>query len=174
MSDWMKWLLLGLLSVFFGILVLGNAAIATMAITTLTGAMLLAAGGFQIAGGVSTAGSTGSRILGILIGLLMGFLGVNFLFNPLEGAISLTLLVMLLLAASGTLRTLFSWRMRETAFFWPMLLSGALSLLLAGYIFANFAAATLTLLGVMLGIELLLNGTGLMIFAFAMRRHGHA
>lgn len=174
MSNWMKWLLLGFLSVAFGLLVLGNTVIATLAVATLTGAVLLISGVFQAAGGVTSAAATGSRIFGILVGLLMGFLGVNFLFNPLEGAVSLTMLVMLLLVASGGLRIVFSWRMRETPFFWPMLFSGTLSVLLAAYIFANFAAASMTLLGILLGIELLLNGSGLILFAFVLRRRSRS
>jgi len=50
-----------------------------------------------------------------------------------------------------------------------MILSGAISLLLAGYIWTNFAVATLTLLGVMLGIELLMNGFSLLVIGFSGR-----
>ena len=50
-----------------------------------------------------------------------------------------------------------------------MLLSGAVSVLLAGYIFANFAAMALSLLGILLGIELLINGTSLIALAFFLR-----
>lgn len=169
MSDWVKWVLLGLLSVVFGILVLGNAVIATLAVTTLTGAVLMISGAVQVAGGLTSAETTGQKVFGVLMGLLMGFLGVSFLFDPLAGAISLTMLIMILLAASGVLRIVFAWNMRETPYFWPMLLSGALSVLLAGYILANFAAATMALLGILLGIELLMNGLGLVVLGFAMR-----
>lgn len=170
MTNWMKWLLLGVLSAVLGLAVLGNTVIATMAVTTLTGAALLICGGFQIAGGFTSAASAGSRIFGILLGVLLGVLGLNFLFDPLAGAVSLTMLVLLLLALSGILRIAFAWQMRAGALFWPMLLSGALSILLAAYVLANFAAASMTFLGIMLGIELLLNGVGLIIFALALRR----
>ncbi|OUS37289.1 hypothetical protein A9Q94_06205 [Rhodobacterales bacterium 56_14_T64] len=169
MSDSMKWILLGALSLLFGFLVLGNTVIATMAVTTLTGAVLMVSGVFQVVGGFASTESMGGKIFGILMGLLIGFLGMNFLFNPLEGAISLTMLVMILMAASGVVRLVFAWRMRSTAYFWPMILSGAISLLLAGYIWTNFAVATLTLLGVMLGIELLMNGFSLIVIGFSSR-----
>jgi len=117
MSDSMKWILLGALSLVFGFLVLGNTVIATMAVTTLTGAVLMASGVFQVVGGFTSTESTGSKIFGILMGLLIGFLGMNFLFKPLEGAISLTMLVMILMAASGIMRLVFAWRMRSTTYF---------------------------------------------------------
>ena len=163
MSDSAKWMLLGALSLIFSILVLGNTVIATMAVTTLTGAMLMVSGVFQVVGGFTSTESMGSKIFGILMGLLMGVLGTNFLFNPLEGAISLTMLILVLLVASGIVRLVFAWKLRDTAYFWPMILSGAISILLAGYIWTNFAAASLTFLGIMLGIELKMNGLGLIV-----------
>lgn len=82
---------------------------------------------------------------------------------------SLTTLAMILLAAGGAVRIVFAWRLRDTPFFWALILSGALSVLLAGYIWTNFAAATLTLLGTLLGIELLLNGIGLVLFGYTLK-----
>ncbi|MBI6628666.1 HdeD family acid-resistance protein [Pontibaca salina] len=171
MKDWVKWLLLGLVSVVFSVFVLGNAAFASLAVTTLTGALFVLSGGFQIVGGFA-AESTGSKVFSILLGALMVLLGLSFLFNPLEGVISLALLVLILLAASGVIRIVFSWRMRSTAFFWPMLISGALSVLLAAYILANFASVGPQLLGILLGVELLLNGAGLIVLSFFIRTLG--
>lgn len=172
MKEWMKWLVLGVLSLIFGMVVLGNAAVASLAVTSLTGVLLLLSGGFQIAGGFS-AESTGSMVLSIAMGALLALLGLSFLFNPLEGMISLALLVLILLAAGGVLRLLFAWRMQDTRFFWPMLVSGVLSILLAAYIWVNFAVAGPQLLGLMLGVELLFNGAGLIILAFFMRTIGN-
>ena len=169
MSEWMKWLLLGLVTCFFGMMVLANTVIATIAIASMTGVLLLVSGGFQIVGALGGEASAGSRILAGLMGLLIGFLGLSFLTNPLGGAISLTMLAMLLLAAGGIVRIIFAWRLRETAFFWALILSGALSVLLAGYIWVNFAAATMALLGTLLGVELVLNGIGLVLFAYTLK-----
>lgn len=169
MSEWMKWLLLGLVTCFFGMMVLANTVIATIAIASMTGVLLLVSGGFQIVGALGGEASFGSRILAGLMGLLIGFLGLSFLINPLGGAIPLTMLAMLLLAAGGIVRIIFAWRLRDTPFFWALILSGALSVLLAGYIWVNFAAATMALLGTLLGIELVLNGIGLVLFAYTLK-----
>ena len=59
--------------------------------------------------------------------------------------------------------------MSETPFFWLMLISGGISILLAGYMFANFSALALSLLGILLGIELLMNGASLIALAFFLR-----
>lgn len=168
MKEWLKWLILGVLSVVFGIIVLGNTVAASLAVTTVTGLLFLISGGFQVAAGVTTQG-TGHKIFGIALGVLMVILGLSFITNPLEGTISLALLILILLAAGGVVRIIFAWRMKTTPFFWPMLLSGALSVLLAGYILANFSVAGPQLLGILLGIELIFNGVGLVVVAFFIR-----
>lgn len=171
MKEWVKWLALGILSVVFGVVVLGNTVIASMAVTTITGAMLLISGAFQIIGGLSAEGM-GSKILSLAMGALMGFLGLSFLFNPLEGTISLALLILMLLMASGIVRIVFSMRMRGTPYFLPMLVSGGMSLLLAGFIWMNFETASVSILGILLGVELLFNGAGLVLLAFFIRTAG--
>lgn len=173
MKPWGKWLLLGLVSVGFGVIALGNTVAASMAVTTVTGLLLLITGGVQIAAGV-TGDTLGHRIFAIALGLLMTFLGLSFLFNPLEGAISLAAVVMILLAASGSVRIVFAWWMRSTTFFWPMLISGALSVLLAAFIWANFATASVRILGILLGVELLFNGAGLIVVALFLRMLGRS
>ncbi|MDO5757697.1 MAG: DUF308 domain-containing protein [Rhodobacterales bacterium] len=172
MKEWVKLLLLGALSLAFGVFVLGNTVMATLAVTTLAGALFLISGVFQIVAGF-TGGPDRSRVFPVVLGVLMAFLGISFLINPLQGMISLTLLVLILLAASGIVRLIMSFRMKTTRFFWPMLISGALSVLLAAYIMANFAAATVSLLGILMGIELLFNGAGLIVMAFFMRATSH-
>lgn len=171
MRDWVKWLLVGLLFMAFGVFALANTVAASLAVTTITGVLFLIAGAAQIVAGLSGT-ALGGRFLAILMGVLMAFLGVSFLSNPLEGAISLAMLVLILLAAGGILRLSFAWMMRETGFFWPMLLSGAVTLLLAAYIGANFAVVSVPLLGILLGIELLINGAGLTAMALFMRSMG--
>jgi uncharacterized membrane protein HdeD (DUF308 family) len=62
-----------------------------------------------------------------------------------------------------------AYLVRETRLFWPLILSGALSVLLAGFVIANFFEIAPQLLGVLLGIELLFNGAGLIALAFFLR-----
>lgn len=50
-----------------------------------------------------------------------------------------------------------------------MLLSGVLTVLLAAYITANFFEVAPGLLGILLGIELLFNGIGLIVLAFFLK-----
>jgi uncharacterized membrane protein HdeD (DUF308 family) len=168
MKIWVKWLILGIISVAFGIFVLANPVAASIAVTTLAGIMFVVSGGFQVWAGLSEEG-TMAKVLGIALGVLMVLLGGSLLFHPLQGVISLALLVGILFGASGVSRLITAFQMRETPFFWLMLISGGISVLLAGYVFANFSALALSLLGILLGIELLMNGASLIALAFFLR-----
>ena len=168
MKIWVKWLVLGVLSLAFGIFVLANPVAASIAVTTLAGIMFILAGAFQVFGGFGEDGLF-AKILGIALGILMLFLGLSLTLHPLEGMISLATLVTILFAASGITRLISAFQMQKTSFFWPMLVSGAISVILAGYIVANFFEIAPSLLGLLLGIELLLNGMGLIILALFLR-----
>ncbi|MEY8840614.1 HdeD family acid-resistance protein [Cribrihabitans sp. XS_ASV171] len=170
MSDWLKLLLLGILSVVFGIVILGAPVVASIAITTLAGVLLLISGGVQIVGGFTVEGAWG-KIFSILLGIVMALLGWSFLAHPLEGVLTLATVVMILFAAGGIARIILAFQMRGTQLFWPTLISGLLSLGLAAYIMANAGAGlALSLLGILMGIEMLFNGFGLIFAAFFVRR----
>lgn len=169
MKPWMKWLLLGGLSIVFGFFVLAHPFAASIAVTTLAGILFLVAGAFQTIIGFQETGS-GAKLLGIGLGILMLFLGISLAFNPLQGVLSLALLVTIIFAVGGALRLYLSYQMRDKQFFWPMLISGALSVLLAAYIAVNFFEVAPQLLGILLGIELLFNGAGLIVLAFVLRK----
>jgi uncharacterized membrane protein HdeD (DUF308 family) len=165
---WTKWLIVGIVSLAFGLFILANPVAASIAVTTLAGILFAIAGVVQILAGLSEEG-LGSKILGLGIGILMLLLGGSLMFNPLEGIISLAALVAILFAVSGLGRVFTSRHMRGTQIFWPMLLSGAFSILLAIYIFMNFFEVAPSLLGVLLGVELIFNGAGLIAFSMFLR-----
>ena len=168
MKLWVKWLILGLLSVLFGIFVLANPVAASFAVTVVAGTLFVLMGIIQVIAGFG-ADDRSSKLLGIGLGVLMLVLGASLVFEPLQGIISLATFATLMIGANGVIRLISGFQMRETPLFWPMLISGGLSVLLAGYIIANFFNIAPQLLGVLLGIELLFNGAGLMAFAFFLR-----
>ncbi|NVO56781.1 DUF308 domain-containing protein [Rhodobacteraceae bacterium B1Z28] len=171
MSDWVKWLLLGLLSIAFGIFVLGAPVVASVAVTVVTGVLLLISGALQVVGGFTVEGA-GNKILSLIMGAVMLFLGWSFLDHPLQGTLTLATVVLILFMAGGIARIILSFQMKGTQFFWPTLISGVLSILLAGYIwsYANAEPAVLLkLLGILLGVEMLFNGIGLVFMAFFVK-----
>ncbi|NOD35464.1 MULTISPECIES: HdeD family acid-resistance protein [unclassified Ruegeria] len=171
MSDWIKWLLLGLLSIAFGIFVLGAPVVASVAVTVVTGALLLISGALQVVGGFTVEG-TGNKILSLIMGAVMLFLGWSFLGHPLQGTLTLATVMLILFMAGGIARVILSFQMKGTQFFWPTMISGILSIILAGIIWSYVGQepqALLSILGIFLGIEMLFNGFGLVFMAFFVK-----
>ncbi len=168
MKLWVKWLVTGILSVLFGVFVLANPVAASFAVTVVAGTLFIVSGAIQIWAGFNVDEGS-SKLMGIGLGALMLILGLSLVFQPLQGIISLATLATIFIGLNGILRLMTSWRMRQTPMFWPMLISGAVSVLLAGYILANFFEIAPQLLGVLLGIELLFNGAGLVALALFLR-----
>ncbi|MEM0938062.1 MAG: DUF308 domain-containing protein [Pseudomonadota bacterium] len=169
MSDWFKWMLLGVLSAIFGVLVLNHAIIFSLAITTVVGALFLVSGIIQALAGFWDEGVS-SKALSIVLGVVMALIGLSFLTDPLSGTLSLALLVTILIAAGGILRLMFALRMKGSPVFWAMILSGIVSLGLAVYILLN-PALGVVLLGTLLGVELIFNGVGLVTLGLWKRTH---
>jgi uncharacterized membrane protein HdeD (DUF308 family) len=171
MSDWIKWLLLGLLSIAFGIFVLGAPVVASVAVTVVTGVLLLISGALQVVGGFTVEG-TGNKILSLIMGAVMLFLGWSFLDHPLQGTLTLATVMLILFMAGGIARVILSFQMKGTQFFWPTMISGILSIVLAGIIWTYVGSdpqVLLSILGIFLGIEMLFNGFGLVFMAFFIR-----
>ena len=106
------------------------------------------------------------------MGAVMLFLGWSFLDHPLQGTLTLATVCLILFMAGGIARIILSFQMRGTQFFWPTLISGILSIVLAGIIWSYAAAepaVLLKLLGILLGIEMLFNGFGLVFMALFVR-----
>ena len=171
MSDWVKWLLLGLLSIAFGIFVLGAPVVASIAVTVVTGVLLLVSGVLQVVGGFTVEG-TGNKILSLIMGAVMLFLGWSFLDHPLQGTLTLATVMLILFMAGGIARVILSFQMKGTQFFWPTMISGILSIILAGIIWTYVGSepqVLLSILGIFLGIEMLFNGFGLVFMAFFVK-----
>ncbi len=167
MSDSLKWTLLGVLSIVLGILALNYAVITSLSVTLVVGAFFIVAGVAQTVAGFTEAGG-GWRLLAVLGGIVMAVLGISFLANPFAGTISLAIVVTAFIAASGILRLIQAWDLRGTPTFWMMLVTGVVSLALAGFILLN-PGVTIALLGIVLGVELLVNGAALIALGWHRR-----
>ena len=162
-----KYFWFGLLTMALGVFVLFNAVFASAAIVTVTGIFLLIAGAAQVVLGFSSEGM-GNKVLTWMLGALTFFLGWSFLSNPIAGIFSLSTVLLILLAASGIVQMLFAFAVKGTQFFWPLLLAGLVSLVLAVILMLS-PGATLVLLGVLLGVQLISAGASLTMMGMFLK-----
>lgn len=169
MSNWILWLVIGVIALAGGIFALLNPLAATLAAEQLAGWLFLIVGILQFIAGFREEG-WGAKLWVMLMGLLAIVLGVALIGNPLAGILALTTVAAILFLAGGVTKVVLAFSLEDRTYFWPILLSGAVSVILAIMIFANFPQSAAILLGVLLGVDLISNGVAVIAMAFALRK----
>lgn len=168
MRYWFLWLVTGILSVIGGIVALANPLAATLAAELIAGYMFVAVGIMTLISAFGDQG-WGGRIVSIVLGLLILFLGVSLIGHPLRGMISLTYLVAVMMLVLGICRILLAFSARAQNLRGILIVSGVLSLVLGGMIFANWPQAAAVVLGLLLGIELISNGISMIVLSLSRK-----
>jgi len=162
-------IVLGVLLLLGGIAALANPFAASLAVTTLVGIVLIISGATQLWLAFAHSGDP-HRLWTAIVAIVALIAGISLIANPLSGVISLTILVGVLFLIMGVSRLVMAFRMRETPYFWLLLLSGAASAIIGILVFSNIMAAATTLLGLLLGIQLLADGIALISLGLFARK----
>lgn len=160
-------LILGVALVLLGGFAL-RAAVATSLVSVMTLGVALIVGG--IAEVVHAFGGRHSRgfTLHLLSGVLSVVVGALVIRAPVQSAVSITLLLIGWLAASGIFRIFTSLFTRQEGWGWE-LANGALSLALGLIVWSQFPGSALWLIGTFVGIEILFRGVSWIAFSLALR-----
>jgi uncharacterized membrane protein HdeD (DUF308 family) len=148
---------LGIVYVVAGFIALGSVVLATAATVFVVGIMMLIAGVAEVINAFQIK-TWGKFLLWLLLGVLYIIAGFVTFENPLLAAALLTLLLGFSLVASGIMRILLAFSMKEGAPWIWVALSGAVTLLLGFVILAHWPVSGLYVLGLFLGIDLVLAG----------------
>ena len=146
---------LGVVWILLGLGAIALPHIATVASAFALGILLLIGAGSFVAASVQSA-DTGGTIGGALLALMSGLAGGLLLFQPLEGAVALTLVVGAWLAVAGLVRLGLSTTAPVGAGW--IALSGVASLLLGGLLIFSWPTSGLWAIGLFLGIDFLFAG----------------
>ncbi|MBL8569146.1 MAG: HdeD family acid-resistance protein [Phreatobacter sp.] len=158
----------GIILVLLGIFGLVAANLFTVVSVLSFGAMMLIAGGVLIADAFRREGWK-SRVAVLVIGALYIATGALVLYNPLQAVVALTILCAAMLVATGALRIVMAFQMRELVVWGWVLASGILSLLLGIFIMVQLPQAATWVLGTFLAIELIFQGWTYIFVARAIR-----
>lgn len=167
-----KWGWLLALGIWLTVLgVIGFAILPGLTLVTVWwfGALLLIAGGAQIVDAFSEK-DWGPFGLHLLIAVLYVVAGGVLIWNPLLGALSLTLFVAGVLIAVGVLRLIMAFQVRPASGWGLAAFSGVLSVVLGVMIFAQWPASGIWVLGLFFAIELLSQGITFIGLALAARK----
>jgi membrane protein HdeD len=151
---------LGVLLIIAALLIFGNVVLATVVSVTFLGWLALTSGIVLLISALFRIRS-GGFFLPILGGVGLAVLGVFILRNTLIGALTLTLLAGSLFLTTGLVRAFASGQFGRDR--WLVLISGLISAGLGVFILLNLVTATATLIGVLLGVQTLLEGITLLV-----------
>src|SRR5437868_145814 len=150
---------LGAVYTIAGFFALGSIAMATVASVLVVGVAMIVAGVAEVINAFQVK-SWGKFLFWLLLGVLYIVAGFVTFENPLLAAALLTLMLGVALVASGIMRIILAFSMKEgTPWIW-VVLSSVITLLLGIMILAHWPVSSLYILGLFLGIDLILAGVG--------------
>ena len=155
------------LFVLLGCIAIAIPQFVTLGVELLVGALFGAAGIIQIFRlfqGTDTPGFWATLFSGVLNLVLAGLL----LFYPVAGVMSLTYLLIFYFFLEGCAKIYYSFQVKPRERWGWILLSGILSLVLAGLIFTGLPGSAIWVIGLLLGINMLFFGIALGSFASAL------
>jgi uncharacterized membrane protein HdeD (DUF308 family) len=150
---------LGTIYVLAGLIALYSVVTATVVSVFVVGIMMLIAGAAEVINAFQVK-SWGKFLLWILLGLMYIVAGVVTFENPLLAAAVLTLALGAALVASGIMRIILAFNMKEGTPWIGVVFSGVITLLLGLIILAHWPVSGLYILGLFLGIDLVFAGVG--------------
>jgi uncharacterized membrane protein HdeD (DUF308 family) len=161
---------LGVVYVIAGVIALGSVVFATVVSVFIVGIMMLIAGAAEVVNAFQIK-TWGKFLLWLLLGALYIFAGFVTFENPLLAAAVLTLLLGFSLLASGIMRVVLAFGMKdEMPWIW-VAFSGVITFLLGLIILAHWPVSGLYILGLFLGIDLIIAGVGWIGIGLGLKRH---
>lgn len=170
LHDHWGWLLaLGLVQVIAGILAVGAPMIATMASAVFLGWLFVFSGVFQLIHAFRVRGWQGFT-LHVLGGIIYTVAGLVLVATPMQGAVTLTLMLALFFVIEGVVRCAQALRLRPGHRWGWFLLGGLSGIVLGLLILSEWPASGTWAVGLMVGINLILSGSTLASLALAVRQ----
>jgi uncharacterized membrane protein HdeD (DUF308 family) len=166
---WRLLLAIGVLIELAGIFSIFVPIVASISVAILVGWALLVGGVVQFAH-VARRDAGWERIWRLFLALITAVAGLSILLFPLSGTVTLTFVLVVWFFVSGGTK-LAAWsRMRQADGSWMIGLNGFASIVLGVLIWASLPSSAAWAIGLLVGIDLVLYGSSLIMSALAGRR----
>jgi uncharacterized membrane protein HdeD (DUF308 family) len=167
---WLLFLVQGIIMMVLGALAVIWPQISTLAVDLYVGWMFLISGLFGLVT-MFVASSVAGFLWSLLTAALSLFVGVLLLWHPVEGAVSLTLVLISFFIAEGVFQIAAAIRHREAlpdSWGW-LLMSGLADLVLAAMLIWGWPSTAIWALGLIAGLNLITSGLAIVMVATAAR-----
>jgi len=170
MRHWV--LIAGLFTMALGVAAILLPFFATLTLEGILAVIFMVAGLIHIVHALHSRHSKGF-IFRLLMGVLYELVGLILLVFPLQGALSLTLLLALLLMIAGAFKMAMALHLRPLPTSNWVMFSGAVSAVLGILIWMGLPGTSRWVIGLLIGIELVISGLTMTIFAFSIKKSGN-
>lgn len=160
----------GIISIVIGVLAILWPFSATLAVTLVIGAFFIATGIASLASGIGGKGHE-TRGYEILFGIMSVLLGCLMAFQPMIGAISLTLTLATWLGIRGAMEIYWGFRIRRHR--WLLISMGVINILLDIFLLVTLPTSAVTLPGFILAISFIYGGIVAIMVALGYRSIVH-
>ena len=167
---WVLFLVQGIIMMVLGVLAIIWPQISTLAVDIYVGWMFLLSGLIGLVT-MFVASSAAAFLWSLLTAALSLFVGVLLLWHPVEGAVSLTLVLISFFIAEGVFQIAAAIRHREAfpdSWGW-LLMSGLADLVLAAMLIWGWPSTAIWALGLIAGLNLITSGLAIVMVAAAAR-----
>lgn len=162
-------IVLGVLFVAFGVFAIAEPFLAAIALNTLIAWLLIFVGVIHVM--AAFHGHLGwGLVWKLLIGAAYIFLGGYLLVRPVQGVISLTLLLAILFLVEGVFDILLWWKTRSAQGASWILVDAIVTLLLGGLIYRHWPNSSAWAIGTLVGVSMIMSGVTRIMMSFAARR----
>lgn len=160
---------IGAIILIAGFLALAAPAVAGLSIAVMVGFALAISGVSQCVLAFK-AGAFGRGLVVFLVGVLMALAGFYVVSQPLEGLLSLTLLLVAYLVATGILEIIISFQLRPAQGWGLQLTNGMVTLILGLLLWSQFPLSGIWAVGVLFGIKMIFSGSALIALGRAAKK----
>ena len=168
-GHWRLYVAMGVLSLLGGLFALMNPYAASVVVLQIVAFLFIFLGVMQVAFTLRTPHGLSWFDLGM--GVLQILLGVMLVTNVLGGLVSLTLILAFLFLLEGVILVMAGTNLRPFRPWLWLVVGGTISILLAVFVLMNLPEAAATLLGLLLGIDLMSNGLWLVAAGVMLREY---
>jgi uncharacterized membrane protein HdeD (DUF308 family) len=167
-AHWVWFLTLGIILIIAGTIAVGMPFVASLATAVTLGSLLLFGGAAQLVGAFWTRDWSGF-FLSLLMGVLYVVLGMMFVRHPTDAVVAMTLFLACALMVGGLFRIIGSLMYQFPHWGWT-LVGGVVNLVLGIMVWLQWPEASLWVIGLFVGIDLIFTGWTWVMLALAVRK----
>jgi uncharacterized membrane protein HdeD (DUF308 family) len=160
----------GILAIIIGIVAIAVPAVASVSIAILVGILVIVLAVAWLFAAVGSGATTGWKVTGVILSVLLLIGGLWILFNPIEATIGLTAVIAIVFIVMGVVRVVAAIGDQGGEGRWLIALGGILAIILGILIAADFPSSAAWAIGLLVGIQFLFDGIGLVMLSSQMKR----